>query len=122
MTCTQCNSTGIEIPSMTTWKDGERKTTHYTDKATTCKLCDGTAEQRRQWAFPNGSAFMDWKAHNCDECLKGYDYEKEGSMDAWRCRLERAIDEASMSDGTVPIETYRDLGLDRGHDCPERVR
>lgn len=49
---------------------------------------------------------MDWKCYNCDFCTKRYDE----SVRAWRCDLEKKIDEAYMDDGSVSAETAKRMG------------
>lgn len=115
MPCSQCCSTGTWTPSTTTFQGGQKVVTHYHSQARSCPLCDGTGEQRRAYAFSSGSQFMDWHEENCVGCAKGYDENRR----VWRCELEAAIDEASIGDGTVPIEAYRRLALDTGRRCTE---
>ncbi len=55
------------------------------------------ATQVRRRLFANGTEWDLWRESNCFRCTKAYD-EKRG---VWPCRLERAIDEASIGDGTV---------------------
>lgn len=116
MTCSQCNSTGISIPSVTTFRDGQTVRAYEPEHAYTCKLCDGTADQKRQWPFSCGTEAMDWKDRNCDSCLKGYDDQAR----SWRCDIEEALDEGAIGNGTVPIDIYRRMGIDlRNGRCTE---
>ena len=119
MTCSQCGSTGIVVPSVTSFRGGaEPVRTYYPEQARTCPLCDGTGDQIRQWPFSCGTEAMDWKDRNCDRCLKGYD---ENARE-WRCDLERSIDEGAIGNGTVPLGTYRRMGIDLGQGrCTEFV-
>jgi len=68
--------------------------------------------------FYCGSQFGDWKARNCDRCVKGYDIN-------WHCELEQALDDAYMDVGQVNEGVYHRIGADENKlantwDCPER--
>lgn len=60
--------------------------------------------------FYCGSQRMDWKCFNCDFCTKRYDDSSPQSVSAWRCDLEKLIDEAYMGDGSVSAETAKRMG------------
>ena len=66
----------------------------------------GLVETERHTPFYCGSQRMDWKCYNCDFCTKRYDEAKT----AWRCDLERKIDEAYMGDGTFDAATAKRIG------------
>jgi len=76
----------------------------------------------RHIPFYCGSQKMDWHCYNCSNCTKGYDDEAR----AWRCDLEKAIDNAFMGDGSVSAEIAKRMGEPedcRVHNwrCPEFV-
>lgn len=51
--------------------------------------------------FPNGTSFMVWTELNCDRCTKAED-----------CRLEEALANASVTDGTIPLEVACRIGCE----------
>jgi len=79
--------------------------------------------------FANGSQYMDWYWHNCDKCLKAWTKEA-----GFRCEIDKALGEASITDGTISAEIAERMGSDLvigadgkvefryTWDCPERVR
>ena len=117
MTCTQCSGSGTWITGSSKLMDGEWKFTP--NAAPQCPLCDGTGEQRRIWPFSSGMEFAGWTKDNCHKCALSYDGDDRG----WRCDIERALANAYVGHGTMPIDIARRAGLDGMHagDCKEKV-
>jgi hypothetical protein len=127
MTCSQCDSTGISVPKSSRLVDGKWIDTHYPERAKTCPLCDGTGDKVRTWAFSCGTEYADWKYRNCDSCAHRFVESEKHPMTPvewraqWRCDLEFELGSAAMTNGTVPLDIHRRLGLDgeRGSRCTE---
>lgn len=49
--------------------------------------------------FSNGSEFMDWCAHNCEQCHKGPAPDLQGPNE--RCEIENAFALAAVCGGTL---------------------
>jgi len=59
--------------------------------------------------FSNGTEYMSWQSHNCDQCIK---YESESKTpDTAGCKLAFYIDLACVSDGTIPIDIANQIGI-----------
>lgn len=76
----------------------------------------------KQVPFSNGSQGADWRESNCERCKKRLDDFADTTE--YRCEIQRAIDNAYMTDGTVSSE----IGVRMGHSanpiayvwqCPE---
>lgn len=77
------------------------------------------AEERIK-LFANGTQAMDWRALNCDRCVKS-----ETNADAMprRCGLELELTAAACGDGTIPAAAAERMGYDADgyvSDCAER--
>ena len=116
MTCTQCSGSGTWMVISTTFHAGVRTDEPLAVKE--CQLCDVTGEQRRTWPFSNGMEFAGWVKNNCSVCAKSYDNDAR----KWRCDIERALGEAYLGNGTMPIALARRAELDGLHagDCKEK--
>lgn len=73
------------------------------------------------YTFSNGAEARDWKWRNCERCAKGYDDDKG----AWRCDLERAVDDSMWTHSLMDGAAAERIGYSRepyGHltDCKER--
>lgn len=70
--------------------------------------------------FPNGTSHEIWREANCESCTKSYDEKRR----VWPCPIERAIDLASMGDGTVSKRIAERLGYTEEMlyvpPCPEK--
>lgn len=55
--------------------------------------------------FYCGTQGADWRTWNCENC-----YKHDSSGDAASCPIERALDEAYWSDGTVSAEIAQRMG------------
>jgi hypothetical protein len=66
---------------------------------------DGAMSTHPCTPFYCGSQRLDWKCYNCDFCTKRY-----SERHAWRCDLEKLIDEAYMGDGSMCAETAKRMG------------
>ena len=66
--------------------------------------------------FSNGSEYGFFVERNCDRCCKSY---VEGVRKS-RCSIEKALNEASFSDGTILRRIYARMGGSSGY-CPERA-
>lgn len=58
-------------------------------------------ETKRYRLFSNGTEFMCWQEQNCEKCVKAVFFNaKRGTFPKYRCQIQRAIEFASVSDGT----------------------
>ena len=74
--------------------------------------------------FSNGTEFMMWTAHNCEQCVKAVFYnEKKDFYPKYRCAIQKHIDEACIGYG---YGNKRDYEATHSFDCPhiqtERVK
>lgn len=68
--------------------------------------------------FSNGTEYMMWRERNCDRCKK--DVEIKGNDYITHCDIEEAISLGAVTDGEVPDDIYKRMGLENSWDCPER--
>lgn len=51
--------------------------------------------------FHCGTQYMDWKVRNCETCARQSDPDE--MLDEMPCDIERALVEACLSDGRIPL-------------------
>ena len=66
-------------------------------------------------AFSNGSEFMWWSENNCEGCKWYVPVEDEAPR--FLCPLQRAIDNASISNGKISPWTMHVAGIQDGGMC-----
>lgn len=62
--------------------------------------------------FSNGSQFGDWQESNCASCTKGR--LAATSFDQLVCEIDRALAEAYVGEGRIPLAIWDRMGHDDG--------
>ena len=62
--------------------------------------------------FSNGTQYLDWSESNCRTCTKA----APPDVSRWEdmpCAIERALSEAVMADGRIPLAIWDQMGHDQ---------
>lgn len=87
------------------------------------------SEPKQIIPFGSGSQFADWSDHNCGRCWKSSERAFDNNPTGWsgkrfNCALDKALGEAYLDDGLIPIALAKRLGWTEEspqikYDCPE---